>query len=648
MHPFASDHTQRASAPQHGWHPHHEAEHVVQFYETDTFLIHALGDFIGAGLAAGDACIVVATPAHRAGLDDHLIAAGLDVVAARGSGQYVTLDAAETLAMFMVDGLPEPSRFARVFGATIAQAAKSRPHVRIFGEMVALLWGDGQYDAALRLETLWNDLLSRHTFVLFCAYPLHSFVGEARAQGLNDICSTHARVIPTESYTTLTDADDRLRAISRLQQKAQSLEAEIAERKAAEAVLHTVKEELEVQVADLRRLHEMSARITSTLDIAVVLDEVLAAALTVQNTDLGLLSLCDPKREGLELCASRGFDDTFLQSVAWVPPGGGACGTCYAERRRVVIEDVDVDPMFTAYRQLARTVGFRAVHSTPLVARNGTIIGVLSVHFRQPHHPSEREIRLMDLYAQMAADAIENARLYQVAQQAVKVRDQFLSIASHELKTPLTSLLGNAQLLQRRVERDGRGVGAGAKPLRVIVDQARRLNKMILGLLDVSRIESGQLSIERAPLDLCALARRVVEEVQPTLDKHIVDCQTPGCALMIEGDEVRLEQVAHNLLANAIKYSPAGGPVVVRVEHNTGQVRLQVIDVGIGIPTSDQPHLFQRFYRASNADRQYMSGMGIGLYVVKEIVALHGGTIGVESSEDQGSTFTVSLPRRKA
>src|SRR5207249_605422 len=101
--------------------------------------------------------------------------------------------------------------------------------------------------------------------------------------------------------------------------------------------------------------------------------------------------------------------------------------------------------------------------------------------------PAERETRLMDLYAQMATDAIENAQLYQAAQEAIQVRDQFLSIASHELKTPLTSLLGNAQLLQRRAERNGTVAGSGAKAIRVIVEQAKRLNKMILGLLDVSR-----------------------------------------------------------------------------------------------------------------------------------------------------------------
>jgi signal transduction histidine kinase len=644
IHGITGDPTTLELAPQSDWRPLNESEHVVQFYETDAFLLDALSQFIGIGLATGDACIVVATPSHRAGLDERLQATGLDVARARASGQYIALDAAETLSTFMVGGSPEPGRFAATLGDMITQAAEGRRQVRVFGEMVALLWAEGEHDAALRLEGLWNDLRGTHAFMLFCAYPIGGFGEEASAASLGDVCAAHTRAIPAESYTTLANPQDRLREIVLLQQKAQSLEAEIAERKAAEASLRAVKDQLEVQVEDLRRLHEMSLRLTSTLDIESVLHEILQAALAVQGTDLGLLSLRDPQRDGLKPQASRGLDDVFLREVAWVPPGGGACGRCYTQREQVVVEDVEVDPIFAEYRQAARVAGLRAVHSTPLLTGNGTIIGVLSVYFRQPHRPSTRETQLMDIYTRMAADSIENARLYQEAQNAIRARDQFLSIAAHELKTPLTSLLGNAQLVERRAERDGSFTGPAAKAVRTIAQQAKRLNKMILALLDVSRIETGRLDIERVPMDLCGLVRRVVEEIQPTLDKQSVDCLTPTGALMIDGDEVRMEQVVQNLLANAIKYSPSGGPVVVRVERRADQACLMVTDVGLGISEHDQRDLFRPFYRASNTDTRYVSGMGIGLYVVREIVSLHDGTVAVESREGEGSTFSVCLP----
>jgi PAS domain S-box-containing protein len=230
------------------------------------------------------------------------------------------------------------------------------------------------------------------------------------------------------------------------------------------------------------------------------------------------------------------------------------------------------------------------------------------------------------------------------AQEALRLRDVFLSVAAHELKTPLTSLLGNTQLLQRRLEREGLVVGPHAKVTQVIVNQAQRLNKMMNALLDVSRIATGQLSIEPAPVDLCALVQRIVDEVQPALDKHTVECQLPEETVLIDGDVLRLEQVLHNLVANAIKYSPQGGPVVVRLERDGDQARIVVRDRGMGIPKTDQPQLFQRFYRASNAHSEPLSGMGIGLFVVKEIVGLHGGTVEVSSTEGEGSTFTVTMP----
>jgi signal transduction histidine kinase len=412
-------------------------------------------------------------------------------------------------------------------------------------------------------------------------------------------------------------------------------------------------------------LHDISARLTSTLDIEVVLREVLRMALAMQGTSLGLLSLCGEDYDGLKLKVSSGFDQTFLQEVELVPPGGGACGTCYQRRERVVVEDVEVDPIFDSYRAAARAAGFRACHSTPLIARSGTIIGVLSVHFPQPHRPSERETHLMDLYAQMAADVIENARLHHQVQQelgareellrrehaaraeaesANRMKDQFLSVAAHELRTPLTTLMGQAQLFLRRAEREGHLLERDQRTLQIINDQVGRLNKLVLALLDISRLEIGQLRIERAPLDICALVGRVVHEIAPTADDRAIELICPKQPVLINGDTLRLEQVLQNLIQNALKYSRPPAPVRVTLTAEADMALLDIQDHGMGIPRDALPKLFQRFYRAENAEQQHISGMGIGLYVVKEIVAMHGGTVAVQSTEGAGSTFTVRLP----
>jgi signal transduction histidine kinase len=236
-------------APRLSWDEWGEDEHFVQFYETDKFLLDSLSGFVGVGLAGGDACIVVATKEHREGLDERLEACGLDLSSARASGLYISQDAAETLSEFMFEGSPEPVRFREVVGSIIEQAAAVGRRVRIFGEMVALLWVEGRSDAAIRLEALWNELAKTHPFLLFCAYSMKDLGGEAHAGPLGHVCAEHSRVIPAESYTALDGADERLRAIIGLQQKARSLQAEVAERKEAEAALRVLKDQLEVQVA---------------------------------------------------------------------------------------------------------------------------------------------------------------------------------------------------------------------------------------------------------------------------------------------------------------------------------------------------------------------------------------------------------------
>lgn len=238
----------------------------------------------------------------------------------------------------------------------------------------------------------------------------------------------------------------------------------------------------------------------------------------------------------------------------------------------------------------------------------------------------------------------ERAVLLQQAQAAVKQRDQFLSVASHELKTPLTSLLMQAQLMERRMAREGTVSQRNREALQAITNQARRLNTMISALLDISRIEQGQLAIMPAPFDLASLTRRVIDELQPTSDNHAIIGRGLEVPIVVNGDELRLEQVLQNLVQNAIKYSPDGGQIEVELAADVSSVEVRVSDQGLGIAAAELPGLFTRFYRASNTQPRNISGMGIGLFVVKEIISLHGGSVSVASSEGKGSTFTVRLP----
>ncbi len=230
------------------------------------------------------------------------------------------------------------------------------------------------------------------------------------------------------------------------------------------------------------------------------------------------------------------------------------------------------------------------------------------------------------------------------AQEAVQLRDQFLSLAAHELKTPLTSLLGYAEVVQRRTARLGVLPERDQRALQVITDQAQRLQSMIEVLFDVSKMERGQFHLTPRPLELGHLLRRLVDEVRPVLDKHTVELEAPDAALIVVGDELRLEQVVQNLLQNAVKYSPSGGRIAIRVYQREGRAILEVTDQGIGIPPEALPNLFRRFFRARNVDAQQIHGLGIGLYVVHQIISLHGGQIDVQSEVGVGTTFAISLP----
>lgn len=239
----------------------------------------------------------------------------------------------------------------------------------------------------------------------------------------------------------------------------------------------------------------------------------------------------------------------------------------------------------------------------------------------------------------------EMERLLLQAQEALRIRDDFLSIAAHELKTPLTSIIGYAQLLEHR---SMRSLSADdQRVLRVVLNQSDKLNAMINALLDVSRIQQGRLEIRRHTCDLALLVQQVVDQMQMTTEQHIIKVELPP-SLICSLDGNRIEQVIRNLLSNAIKYEPDGGEVFVLLTHNDKEAMLTVIDHGIGIPPEAIPHLFEQYYRAENVGPKVntaISGLGVGLYVSSEIVKQHGGTItAISDGKHRGATFVVRLP----
>ena len=238
--------------------------------------------------------------------------------------------------------------------------------------------------------------------------------------------------------------------------------------------------------------------------------------------------------------------------------------------------------------------------------------------------------------------ALEAAR--QELQDALSVRDQFLAIAAHELRTPLTALLGQATLLERRAGREAILSPRDRRAVDVIAGRARKLDHLIDGLLDVTRLQAGLLPLELRPLDLGEFLRGLITNLRPSLEHDALTLECPATRLPVLADRPRLAQVFRNLLDNAVRYSPVAAPLAVRVTPAGDQVAVAVVDQGIGVPAEAQALIFERYYRAANALRQNLAGVGLGLYLVREIVIRHGGTVAVSSAEGAGSTFTVILP----
>ena len=217
--------------------------HLVQYYEKEGFLYDRVTDFMSEGLRGSDAAVLIATRAHRDGVESRLARRGVDLSQLTAGGRYHALDAQETLSRLMVDGTPDPRRFADTIGPVIRTARSGDRRVLAFGEMVALLWAEGNRDAAIRLEELWNDLARKETFALLCAYPISHFDDAGYAEPFAEINAAHSWVTPAESYSVV-EADERNRAIVILQQKAAALEAESRQRAALEIALRGKIDEL--------------------------------------------------------------------------------------------------------------------------------------------------------------------------------------------------------------------------------------------------------------------------------------------------------------------------------------------------------------------------------------------------------------------
>ncbi len=376
-------------------HCHHE----VQLYESDAFLCEVVASFLAEGFRAGAPLLVIATEAHRDQFSTQLVSDGVDVRDALASGQLTLLDAHETLSSILIDGMPDAGRFHAQVGGVVQRmsAAYPRAHLRAYGEMVDVLWRQGNREAAIRLEALWTDLIRTQPFSLLCAYAMENFGVESDLADFDRVCRSHTRVVPTENFRPGKSSELRLREIARLQQRARALENEIEQRSQLERSLRDA-------LADRER---MTAALMKREDELRQQNEKLAAALRAKDEFLAMLghelrNPLAPILTALELERAQGADSR---------------GHAIIERQvrhlmRLVDDLLDVSRMVSGKVELRK----RRVELAELVARG---IELCSPLLEQRRHALEVRVPRTvvvdvdpDRMAQVVSNLVTNAAKY--------------------------------------------------------------------------------------------------------------------------------------------------------------------------------------------------------------------------------------------
>lgn len=275
--------------------------------------------------------------------------------------------------------------------------------------------------------------------------------------------------------------------------------------------------------------------------------------------------------------------------------------------------------------------------AVPVISNSGAVIGGLFFGHPELGVFTEEHEDLVSSIALQAAIALDNSKLFEEVKALSAKKDEFIALASHELKTPLTTIKGYLQVLDRSEKEP-----VGKLFINKTLNQVEKLNALISDLLDISKIEAGKLRLDKIDFDLRELLLEVIESLQHTNKTHRILFHDDGQPAKIRADRQRLEQALLNLLINAIKYSPKADHIEVWLETTGGEVTVRIRDEGIGLSHAQQKKLFTRFYRAEGAFR--IAGLGLGLYLTKDIIDRHQGRIGVASETGKGSTFFFSLP----
>ncbi|BBD57957.1 two-component hybrid sensor and regulator [Nostoc sp. HK-01] len=412
----------------------------------------------------------------------------------------------------------------------------------------------------------------------------------------------------------------------------------------------------------LQLLFSTASALLSSQQPVALIDRVFRDLQEQINLDVYFNYLIEDNSQVMRLASYGGVTVELAKEIELLEFGKAVCGTAAQCRQFIYVEDVQQssDPK----TELIRSLGVKAYYCYPLIAQ-GKLFGTLSFGSCRRDFFTENQRGMMQAICDQIAIAMERASLISSLQQqteqlqeANRMKDEFLAILSHELRSPLNAILGWAQLLRSRNLSETQI----AKALETIERNARTQTQMIEDLLDISRMIRGKLNLKVSPCNLITIIESTIETVTLAAQAKEIelqfssinqgDLQYNASQFLISGDSDRLQQIMWNLLSNAIKFTPQGGRVEIQISKSVGHVteslsyaQIQIIDTGVGIQHEFLPYVFDRFRQADSSSTRAHGGLGLGLAIVRHLVELHGGIVNVDSpGEGQGTTFTVKLP----
>jgi len=410
--------------------------------------------------------------------------------------------------------------------------------------------------------------------------------------------------------------------------------------------------ELGRSVEELKALGEVGAAVSSTLDLDTVLATIISRANQLSGTEGSLIYEYDDVSEELHLRAAQNFEEELVRAlrVRRLRKGEGVGGRVVETRAPFQVPDITAEGAYQVHiRDILIRAGYRALLAVPLV-REQQVIGAFLVGRKRPGEFPREAVDLLATFASQSALAIQNARLFRELEQkshelqvASRHKSQFLANMSHELRTPLNAILGYTELIVDQV------YGDLPEKIGEVLDRVQKSGRHLLGLindvLDLSKIEAGQFTLDLSDLAFCDVVQAVVSSVGSlAAEKQIrLTVELAPDLPVGRGDSRRLTQVLLNLVGNAIKFTEKG-TVTVRVSASEGTFLVAVADTGPGIKKEDQEKIFEEFQQSDSPRTKNTTGTGLGLAIAKNIVELHGGQLWVESTFGEGSTFYFRIP----